>query len=111
MKLKTLERPSAQQELGERQYLYCIVSSGDELTFAAPGVTGSPVHTINYRGLAAVVSTSHGDRLRKHQAQHDGAYESAGGGDALAHHFADPLQQCGAQYLRRLRSGAGAGLR
>jgi hypothetical protein len=43
-----------------RTYLYCIIEADKPLTFAAPGVGGAEhvVHTINHRGLAAVVSAS-----------------------------------------------------
>jgi hypothetical protein len=44
----------------ERQYVYCIIAVDKPLTFAAPSIGGGdyPVHTINHKGLAAVVSTS-----------------------------------------------------
>jgi hypothetical protein len=45
-------------QAGERRYVYCVIGADEPLTFAAPGVAGPeyPVHTINYRNLAAVVS-------------------------------------------------------
>jgi hypothetical protein len=48
------------ENAAERRYIYCIIKSDEPLSFASPGVAGPdyPVHTVNYRNLAAVVSES-----------------------------------------------------
>jgi hypothetical protein len=43
-----------------RRYLYCIIRTPEPVTFAAPGVAGTEhvIHTVNFRDLGVVVSTS-----------------------------------------------------
>jgi hypothetical protein len=47
-------------EESTRKYLYCVIQSKQPQTFGARGVAGPdyPIHTLHYRGLAAVVSDS-----------------------------------------------------
>ncbi|MGB0087543.1 MAG: GvpL/GvpF family gas vesicle protein [Rhodomicrobiaceae bacterium] len=51
---------TTEDQVTARRYLYCIIHADEPLSFAAPGVAGTehPVHTINHRGIAAVVSAS-----------------------------------------------------
>lgn len=59
MELQLAHRVTEDQATA-RRYLYCIIHADDPLSFASPGIAGAehPVHTINHRGVAAVVSRS-----------------------------------------------------
>jgi hypothetical protein len=53
-------RPAARPSHDQGKYVYCIIKSEKPLAFGALGMGGEPAHveTVNYRNLAAVVSST-----------------------------------------------------
>ena len=75
MRKATARQPKVHVETNSPQYLYCIMRCAAPRAFETLGIgeTGSPVHTINFRDLAAVTSDSpqpHYDNTRRNMMAH-----------------------------------------